>query len=230
VSDDPVVVRDLLHGRVLHDSARVVVVDKPADVLSEDVARGLGKKLVHRLDRGTSGCLLLADDARAVQRLQKLREAGGLRRVYRFVAHGVVDDDVTLTSTLQRDRGDGLRGTRLAGHSSDDDDDDDGATAVMKVRRLWVGERDGVVVSGGEAELITGRTHQVRIQLAEAGHVLVGERVYGRDRIAQGLQLVTSSRLMLHAFRLAFVHPHTRVDVVVEAPLPAGFASIDAGA
>jgi len=227
VSDDPVVLQDLLHGRLLHDSARVVVVDKPADVLSEDVAKALGRKLVHRLDRGTSGCLLLADDARAVQRLQKLREAGGLRRVYRFVAHGIVDDDVTLTSTLLRDRGDGLRGTRLAGR---DGDDDDGATAIMRVRRLWIGERDGVVVSGGEAELVTGRTHQVRIQLAEAGHVLVGERVYGRDRIAQGLPLVSSPRLMLHASRLAFVHPHTRADVVVEAPLPAGFASIDAGA
>lgn len=214
----------------LFSDARVVVVDKPADVLSEDVARALGRKLVHRLDRGTSGCLLLADDARAVQRLQKLREAGGLRRVYRFVAHGVVDEEVTLTSTLVRDRGDGLRGTRLAGHRDTDDDtgDDDGATAIMRVRRLWVGERDGVVVSGGEAELVTGRTHQVRIQLAEAGHVLVGERVYVRDRIAQGLPLVSSSRLLLHAFRLAFVHPHTRVDIVVEAPLPPGFASIDA--
>lgn len=228
MSDDPVVLQGLLHGRLLHDGARVVVVDKPADVLSEDVARALGSKLVHRLDRGTSGCLLLADDARTVQRLQKLREAGGLRRVYRFVAHGVVDDDVTLTSTLVRDRGDGLRGTRLAGHRVDDDDS--GATAIMRMRRLWAGERDGVVVSGGEVELVTGRTHQVRIQLAEAGHPLVGERVYARDRIAQGLPLVTSPRLMLHAWRLAFRHPHTHEDLIVEAPVPAGFASSDAGA
>jgi 23S rRNA pseudouridine1911/1915/1917 synthase len=218
VNSDPVVVHALLQG-VLHDSARIVVVDKPADVLSEDVAGALGKKLVHRLDRGTSGCLLLADDARAVQRLQKLREAGGLRRVYRFVAHGVIDDDVTLTSTLVRNRGDGLRGTRLAGHV----DEDPGTSAIMQVRRQWVGERDGVVVSGGEAELVTGRTHQVRIQLAEAGHPLLGERIYGRDRIAQGLPMVTSPRLLLHAWRLAFRHPHTHEDVVVEAPLPAAF-------
>lgn len=212
---------------ILFDDARVVVVDKPADVLSEDVAKALGRKLVHRLDRGTSGCLLLADDARAVQRLQRLREAGGLRRLYRFVAHDVVDD-ATLTSTLVRDRGDGLRGTRLPGQ--DDRGDDVGAVATTIVRRLWVGERDGVVVSGGEAGLVTGRTHQVRIQIAEAGHPLVGERVYRRDRIARALPMVTSSRLLLHAFRLAFVHPHTRVEVVVEAPLPPGFAAIDAGA
>ena len=93
----------------------------------------------------------------------------------------------------------------------------------MQVRRRWVGERDGVVVSGGEAELVTGRTHQVRIQLAEAGNPLVGERVYGRDRVAQGLPMVTSPRLLLHAWRLAFTHPHTHEDVVVEAPLPAAF-------
>ena len=205
---------------VLHDSARVVIVDKPADVLSEDVATALRKKLVHRLDRGTSGCLLLAEDARAVQRLQKLREAGGLRRVYRFVAHGVVDDDVTLTSTLVRNRGDGLRGTRLADHL----DEEPGTTSIMRVQLRWVQERDGVVMSGGEAELVTGRTHQVRIQLAEAGHPLVGERIYGRDRIAQGLPMMTSPRLLLHAWRLAFRHPHTHEDVVVEAPLPPDFA------
>lgn len=205
---------------VLLADARIVVVDKPAGVLSEDVARRLDQKLVHRLDKGTSGCLVLADDARTVQRLQRLREAGGLRRIYRFVAHGIVADAV-LTSTLVRDRGDGLRGTPRA---APDLDDDVGAVATTIVRRVWVDTIDGVEVSGGEAELVTGRTHQVRIQLAEAGHPLVGETVYGRDRIAAGLPLLTSSRLMLHAWRLAFVHPNSHADVVVEAPLPPAFA------
>lgn len=212
-----------VHGAVLLANARIVVVDKPAGVLSEDVARQLDKKLVHRLDKGTSGCLVLADDARTVQRLQRLREAGGLRRVYRFVAHGAVSDAV-LTSTLVRDRGDGLRGTRRVDSDIvNDDSADPGAVATTIVRRVWAGSVDGVDVGGGEAELVTGRTHQVRIQLAEAGHPLVGEAVYGRDRSAAGLPLVASSRLMLHAFRLAFVHPNTHADVVVEAPLPAGF-------
>ncbi len=207
---------------LLHD-ARVLVVDKPAGIRSEALAQALGKKLVHRLDQGTSGCLIVADDARTVQRLQRLREAGGLRRIYRFVAHGTVDDGV-LTSRLVRDRGDGLRGTRL--RSTDDDDDtikDDGAIATTIVRRRWVSEVDGVVVSGGEAELVTGRTHQVRIQLAEAGHALVGERVYGRDHIAHGRPWLPSSRLLLHAWRLYFRHPNTHADVVVDAPLPADF-------
>ncbi len=211
---------------LLHD-ARIVVVDKPAGVRSEALAQALGKKLVHRLDQGTSGCLVLADDARTVQRLQRLREAGGLRRIYRFVGHGTVDDGV-LTSRLVRDRGDGLRGTRLRINDDDDDDDDnntndDGAIATTIVRRRWVSEVDGVVVSGGEAELVTGRTHQVRIQLAEAGHALVGERVYGRDHIAHGRPWLPSSRLLLHAWRLHFRHPNTHADVVVEAPLPADF-------
>jgi 23S rRNA pseudouridine1911/1915/1917 synthase len=213
----------------LFSGARVVVVDKPAGVLSEDVAAALGRKLVHRLDKGTSGCLVLADDARTVQRLQRLREAGGLRRVYRFVAHGVVDD-ATLTSTLVRDRGDGLRGTRRGDHDDDDDDHNDGAIATTIVHRIWQGELDGVVVCGGEAELVTGRTHQVRIQLAEAGHPLVGDVVYDRDRRTAGLPCLGGPRLMLHAWRLAFTHPNTHDDVVVEAPLPAGFAAGDARA
>jgi 23S rRNA pseudouridine1911/1915/1917 synthase len=204
-------------GNVVFAGDRLTVVDKPASLRSEDVAQAFGKKLAHRIDQGTSGLLVLADDARTVQRLHRQLAAGGITRRYRFVAHGVVVDG-TITSRLLRDRGDGLRGSRRDG----DGDDADGKLSTTIVTTGW-GAPDGSHC-GGMATLVTGRTHQVRIHLAEAGHPLVGETVYVRDHIARGAALLPSSRLMLHAWQLTLVHPNTHAQLQLEAPLPPGFA------
>ena len=215
---------------VIFAGDRLTVVDKPAGVRSEDVAASLGKKLGHRLDQGTSGLLLMADDARTVQRLHRLLAAGAVSRRYRFVAHGVVVA-ATISSRLVRNRGDGLRGTRRHGKESPDDHDsnddrhddrhDDGKLSTTIVTPMWTAS-DGRV-SGGAATLVTGRTHQVRIHLAEAGHPLVGEPVYIRDHRAQALPLQPSTRLMLHAWQLTLTHPNTRAALALVAPLPPGF-------
>ena len=205
---------------------RLTVVDKPAGVRREDVAAAFGKKLGHRLDQGTSGLLVMADDARTVQRLHRLLAAGAVSRRYRFVAHGIVVA-ATISSRLVRNRGDGLRGTRRDGggspddHDSKDDSNDDGKLSTTIVTPMWTAA-DGRVC-GGAATLVTGRTHQVRIHLAEAGHPLVGEPVYVRDHRAQNLPLQPSTRLMLHAWQLTLTHPNTRAALALVAPLPAGF-------
>ena len=193
---------------VVYDLARVVVIDKPAGTTSEDAARALGRRLVHRLDKATSGLLVLADDARTVQRLQRALAAGAMAREYAFVAHGHVVAGA-LHSELVRDRGDGLRGSGPGGKPA--------CTRLVVHGRAVVGD---VSLSFGAAQLVTGRTHQIRIHLAEAGHPLVGERVYVRDHLAAGGVLAEATRLMLHAHRLAFVHPNTHRDVVVESPVP----------
>ena len=224
---------------VIFAGDRLTVVDKPAGVRSEDVAASLGKKLGHRLDQGTSGLLVMADDARTVQRLHRLLAAGAVSRRYRFVAHGVVVA-ATISSRLVRNRGDGLRGTRRHGEGSPDDNnisnnisndisnerheghnDDDGKLSTTIVTPVWTAS-DGRI-SGGAATLVTGRTHQVRIHLAEAGHPLVGEPVYVRDYRAQNLPLQPSTRLMLHAWQLTLTHPNTRAALALVAPLPPGF-------
>lgn len=194
----------LVTARIVLRLDRVVVVDKPAGPSSEELAARIGGKLVHRIDAATSGLLLLADDARTAQRLQRALREGGVTRSYLLVAHGVVAD-ARLETALVRDRGDGLRGTGPGGKR-----------AVLDVRAL----RRGAAATLCEATLATGRTHQIRIQLAEAAHPLVGERVYVRDRRAAGLPLIPSPRLLLHARRLAFTDPSTKElrEVVAEPP------------
>ncbi len=73
--------------------------------------------------------------------------------------------------------------------------------------------------------LETGRTHQIRIHLSEAGHVLVGERVYSRDAELRGDKLLPSARLLLHAQTLGFVHPVTGESLSFRSEYPPDFLS-----
>jgi 23S rRNA pseudouridine1911/1915/1917 synthase len=205
--------------RVVYDRERLVVVDKDAGVRSEDVAAALSLKLAHRIDMSTSGLLVLCRDARTVARLHKQLRAGLVLRRYRFVADGVVAAGA-LVSVLVRDRGDGLRGSAL-----DPQNASSGKAAHTDVEDVVV---HGALCSG-VARLHTGRTHQLRIQLAEAGAPLVGERVYTRDARASGQALSASARLLLHAEHLAFVHPNTKEPLAFTAPLPADFVAAAAG-
>jgi len=109
-------------------------------------------------------------------------------------------------SRLVRDRGDGLRGSAPRGRK-------DGRLAVSHVRVL----KRFPLASLCEVRLETGRTHQIRIHLAESGHPLVGERVYIRDFHSAGGRTIPSPRLMLHAASLAFDHPAEKRPVSIES-------------
>jgi 23S rRNA pseudouridine1911/1915/1917 synthase len=202
---------------VLAVDHRVVVVDKPAGITSEDTARLLGRRLVHRIDRGTSGLLLLADDARTVQRMQRLLAAAQVTRTYLALANGRVSAGV-VDRAIVDDRGDGRRG------SIEPETSEPGSAVVGKPARTVV---DVVVArdhaSLVRARLVTGRTHQVRIHLADTGHPLVGDDVYG-DRAAD--DDARAPRLMLHAWKLAFVHPNSHAPVAFCAPPPPAFAAV----
>jgi 23S rRNA pseudouridine1911/1915/1917 synthase len=217
--------------RILAHDHRLVVVDKDAGVTSEDVARGVGCRLVHRIDRATSGLLLLADDARTVQRLQRLLassaprapsepaapRAPGIARTYLALAAGVVPAGV-IDRALVHPAGRGRR--RSVERDTCDDSDDareraDGARPAQTVVDV-VAVGEGVTLV--RATLVTGRTHQVRIHLADTGHPILGDRVYGGD------VATAAPRLMLHAWHLAFVHPNTRRPVAFTSPPPPDFA------
>jgi 23S rRNA pseudouridine1911/1915/1917 synthase len=163
---------------------------------------------VHRLDRDTSGVMVFARTPAAEQHLVRQFKKHTNERVYQAVVHGHPAAQ-TFDTCLVRDRGDGLRGSAsLAG---------EGERAVTHVRPL---ERFGEY-SLVECVLETGRTHQIRIHLSEAGHLVCGDPLYHK-RLNGPSQMDVSGapRLALHAARLAFDHPATGERLTFEAPLP----------
>ena len=221
-------------GRVsiVHDDTHVVVVDKPAGIMSvpyESTDRGTAMDLVreawrrqgrpaaplfvvHRIDKDTSGLMVFAKTRKAEAGLGALFRRHGVERAYLCVAHGDVEPG-TIESELVPDRGDGLRGS-LRGRG--------GKLAVTRVRVL----RRLAASTLCEVRLETGRTHQIRIHLSETGHPLVGERVYLRDWIREGRVLIPSPRLLLHAATLGFEHPLSGEELRFLSPLPPDFESV----
>jgi 23S rRNA pseudouridine1911/1915/1917 synthase len=216
----------------------VVVVDKPAGMLSvadEPNGRdsidlhlrtllrrqGAGDAklgVVHRLDRDTSGVMVFARSPLAQRALATQFRAHDLERTYVAIAHGEVHA-ARIETHLVPDRGDGLRGSygrfrRAAGPLPAV-----AREAITHVRPLEALAGATLV----ECRLETGRQHQIRIHLAEAGHPLVGEAVYIRD--FSGTK-IAAPRAMLHAATLGFVHPRTGKPVRFEREVPVDFEAL----
>jgi 23S rRNA pseudouridine1911/1915/1917 synthase len=215
---------------VVHADAHVVVVDKPAgvstvpydegdtDTLEARVRRWLDRAgkggrggrpalgVVHRLDKETSGLVVFTRTWLAKQSLASQFRRHTVHRRYLAIAHGDVRSR-TIRSFLLEDRGDGLRGSARGTPGPR------AREAVTHVERLEA-LRGATLVA---CRLETGRTHQIRIHLSEAGHPIVGERVYVRGFAGP---LLEAPRLMLHAAELGFVHPSTGREVRWERPMP----------
>jgi 23S rRNA pseudouridine1911/1915/1917 synthase len=167
--------------------------------------------VVHRIDKDTSGLLAFAKTKAAERALALAFRAHDVERTYLCVVHGVLLRDLRIESQLVTDRGDGLRGsTRRPGQGKR------AVTHVRVVERL-------PAATVCEVRLETGKTHQIRIHLSEAGHPLVGERVYIRDWLAADKTPIAAARLLLHAATLGFRHPVTGREVRLTSPLPEDF-------
>ncbi|AGA25054.1 RluA family pseudouridine synthase [Singulisphaera acidiphila] len=215
--------------RVLHEDQHVLIVDKPAGVLTlptpdrerDTLIERAGRYLtirhgnpkpfvgvVHRLDKDTSGALALARTHEAVRAFQALFKAHDIERQYLAVVEGLpARASGTIDLPLITDRGDLRRGVgRRPG---------EGRAAITHYRVI---EQFGPVASLVACWLETGRTHQIRIHMAEIGHPVVGDAVYrprNRPRCKAQFQ-----RQALHAQTLGFRHPLTGQDIMVEATVP----------
>ncbi len=170
-------------------------------------------RAVHRLDRETSGLMVFARTAEAERHLVQQFRRHTTRRRYLAVVLGAVESQ-TIESRLVRDRGDGRRGSTTL--------PDAGKRAVTHVRPLEKLGRYTLL----ECRLQTGRTHQIRIHLAEQGHPLCGEKVYVKPLRGQPIADESGApRLALHAAELGFQHPITGEPMRFETPLPPDLAA-----
>jgi 23S rRNA pseudouridine1911/1915/1917 synthase len=165
-------------------------------------------RAVHRIDRETSGLVVFARTVPAERILAEQFRAHTTHRRYLAVCVGRVGAG-TIRTNLIRDRGDGRRG------SSGTEEGKPAVTHVQPVEHL------GDAFTLVECRLETGRTHQIRIHLAEIGHPVCGERVYAAPRGMKVEDTSDAPRVMLHAAELGFVHPENGQDLRFESPLPA---------
>lgn len=208
---------------VLYEDESLLVVDKPAGIvthpskghesgtlvhglLARAIAGGddpLRPGIVHRLDRGTSGLLVVARTPRAHRRLQRLLRDRQMERRYVALVHGRMPPALTIARPIGRDP---RNRTRMSVMMSE------GRDAVTHLRRIAQHGRFSYV----EARLETGRTHQIRVHLESEGNPIVGDPVYGRRQPDLGL-----SRQFLHAWCLRFPHPESGEPVEVRSALHA---------
>jgi 23S rRNA pseudouridine1911/1915/1917 synthase len=163
--------------------------------------------IVHRLDKETSGLIVFTRTWLAKQSLTQQFRVHTVYRRYLAIVHGTARAQ-TIRSHIMADRGDGLRGS-MQGRGRQ--------TGQLAVTHVDVVEHlDNATLVACRLE--TGRTHQIRIHLSEAGNPLVGERVYIRR--FTGVP-IPAPRIMLHAAELGFVHPATNAEMRWTLPLPA---------
>jgi 23S rRNA pseudouridine1911/1915/1917 synthase len=228
---------------IVYEDRDLLVVDKPAGLVVHpapghrsgtlvnallhhvDDLSGIGgvkrPGIVHRLDRDTSGLMIVAKHDRSHRRLAGALKRREIHRGYLAAAWGHLDQErVTVDAPIARSRRDRKK-MAVA---------EDGRRAVTHFRRLerWV------AADLLAAELETGRTHQIRVHLAHLGHPVVGDPVYGgggaRGISGQGRAWARELerrvlRQFLHAARLVFQHPRTGERMELEAPLPADLAA-----
>jgi 23S rRNA pseudouridine1911/1915/1917 synthase len=210
---------------VLFRDERLLVIDKPAGVPTHPTQNrragtlvnrllGMGVRLssvggplrpgiVHRLDAGTSGLMVIASDDATHVALSSMFSRHAVDRRYLTLVRGVPPNDRFAIEAALGRVGARVRVDRAGGRP---------AETAIEIRRRF--ERAALL----EAAPLTGRTHQIRVHLAAIGHPILGDARYGgggADAAALGLR-----RPFLHSWRIAFDHPVTGVHVELESPLP----------
>ena len=207
---------------ILYEDDAVIAINKPAGVVVHagagnhsgtlvnrlvhhfgslsKVAGEVRPGIVHRLDKGTSGVLLVARTDAAHQALAAQFSGRTVEKTYLALVHGHVRaDSGRIATPIERDS---LRRTRMTTKSGA------GRTALTEYRVRQRFEKYTFL----EVRIHTGRTHQIRVHLASIGHPVAGDRLYGGQ---------AALRIFLHAWRIVFTSPATGARIVVEAPLPA---------
>jgi len=214
---------------ILYEDKSLFVLNKPAGLLvhptrqdqdiltlvdylkprlkQEEWPEGVRPGLVHRLDRDTSGLLLFAKTLRTHARLSGQFAKRQVSKIYYALVQGIPSQK---EGTLE---------SHLARHPKKRKQFFVSGDGRLAITRFHLKESFGRSASFLELSPLTGRTHQIRVQLAHYGHPILGDRVYGGSQSCPDFV----KRHMLHAAKIDFLHPETEARVSFEAPLPDDF-------
>lgn len=215
---------------ILHEDDELLIVNKPAGIavhggsgIHHGIIEGLRflrpsarfLELVHRLDRDTSGCLLIAKKPSALRALHEQFRDETIQKVYLALFTGVWSKtrwmvDVPLQKNVLQS------GERVVKISRQ------GKPAITEFRRRERYTHATLV----EARPLTGRTHQVRVHAQYLGHPLAGDDRYGNDNANREFRQIGLRRLFLHALRTTIHHPRTGELLQFHAPLPSDLAAV----
>ena len=227
-----------------YEDDQLIVVDKPAGLVvhpayghaqdtlvnalmhyTKDLAMGLGEQrpgLVHRIDKDTSGLLVIAKNDHAQRFLAMQFQKKTSHRLYRALAFGrFKTESGTIRSSLKRHPDDRKR---VASVKDNADGTNDGKPAVTHFKTIGY---HSTGISLVELRLETGRTHQIRVHLSESGHPILGDKTYGGESRLNSIKSVhlrktieEMPRFALHAMELGFTHPTSSKRLLIQAPWP----------
>ncbi|MDH3562172.1 MAG: RluA family pseudouridine synthase [Gammaproteobacteria bacterium] len=216
--------------RIIHEDDDLMVINKPSGLAVHagsgvsigliEALRGLrpeipSLELAHRLDRDTSGCLLLAKSRPALLRLHRMLRDGQLEKSYLALVAGAWRGGAReVRASLEKNRP--RSGERMVEVTEEGRE----AASVFTPRQRYASS------SLMEIRLLTGRTHQARVHAAHTGYPIAGDDKYGDRDFNRHLQRLGLKRMFLHAWRLQFSHPLHDQKINVEAPLPAELTAL----
>lgn len=221
---------------VLYEDSSIIVINKPPGLVvhpgagnysgtvvnallgrdpefGEELPMNEGRPgIVHRLDKDTSGCLVVAKTAQAMFKLSRSFAGREVKKTYAALVNGIprVNSEKIVT----------LIGRHPVNRKKMAVVNRNGKEAVTLYEVLEAGRIDGAPASLLSVRIMTGRTHQIRVHLAFRGLPIIGDEVYG------GTRKISAPRQMLHAWKLTIPHPETGEELSFEAPLPEDFCEL----
>jgi 23S rRNA pseudouridine1911/1915/1917 synthase len=212
---------------ILHEDATIIIINKPAGLVVHPAAGNWSGTLlngllhhvpaiagvpragiVHRLDKETSGLMVVAKTLEAQTDLVRQLQARTVKREYLALVWGLPQISGRVEGAIGRHPRDRVKMAVT--------DNDSAKPAVTHYERIATGSIDGRPVSLVRCQLETGRTHQIRVHMQSIGFALVGDQLYGKSHLSS-----TFSRQALHAYRLGLEHPRSRKHREWQAPMPA---------
>lgn len=193
-------------NRILFEDDALLVYDKPPLLCSEELARLTYTRLVHRLDRDTSGVILLAKHPEVQKDLEAQFRNRTVKKEYLALVEGITKKNGVISgkmAPIKRREGAVIWG--------------------MHTQGLWSQTKWSCLATQDNISLLhcipyTGRTHQIRVHLSFIGHPIVGDFTYGSLKRREAI-----FRPLLHAYRLSFYHPISKENLILTAPLTSEF-------